>query len=723
MVGRRDIELIMPKYGIKIVEYQPSYKDSILRIMASAPFKSKVWEWQFEQDRNSKSQRPLVILDALGAVIGFNGVMPLRVKYDQEVFEALWSCDFFLRKDYRGKGYGKEVKSILRESAPLIMSFGISAMASPVLLKMGWKENREVLSYRKIRRVQNIKSVAFFFLQCTNKIRHTFKVKKTSSDIRIVDQLPGEAEVNLLWNKVSSGYRKIIVRDYNYLNWKYQEHPQCDYQYICVYQSCELQSVSIIRRGHDYAQLVDYLGESADIQHKISVVDAFCKYYKDAPILKCVTSDKGIQRALEANAFYREKHHPKFYIYSNLVDDDGLGDWFLMGGDSDADFLQASVDSDRENLPYDICVEAIDHNCFVSMEEDWQNLLNHSDANPLFMSWSWQTTWWKIWGNEFGGELRLYTARSADGELLGLAPLYASRMKAGKTRVQFIGQHWGSKNNIRSEYLEFIVSSRRAKAINHALIKHVLKDIQWHQLLLCDTPTNSVMQDYLTRKYFYNCYIRSLSEDIGIVLNCNGVFTDYLATLGRNTRHKIRNRRNYIEKNYSVDFCLAEKDEINEYFDELNELHHIRWSCPCFENKSLSFHKSIAKDMSEHGLVKFSRLIVDGKTVSINYDLCAGSTEYNIQSSFNQEFCKSVSLGTLHFGYSLEKAFLNHTTTRYDFLAGNGKEQFYKDRFGGEAVRFSTIQIIRDPPMILLYWFYDKLPLVLRNILRSQLMK
>jgi hypothetical protein len=62
-----------------------------------------------------------------------------------------------------------------------------------------------------------------------------------------------------------------------------------------------------------------------------------------------------------------------------------------------------------------------------------------------------------------------------------------------------------------------------------------------------------------------------------------------------------------------------------------------------------------------------------------------------------------VSLGTLHLGYAIERAFRDTEVFSYDLLAGAGKNTFYKSHFRGEDVLFTTVEYVRSPVLKLAY--------------------
>jgi hypothetical protein len=61
-----------------------------------------------------------------------------------------------------------------------------------------------------------------------------------------------------------------------------------------------------------------------------------------------------------------------------------------------------------------------DESGFAALQDQWNTLLARSRANTLFLTWEWQTTWWRCLGE---GDLWLL-AWYDQGRLLAIAPLY-----------------------------------------------------------------------------------------------------------------------------------------------------------------------------------------------------------------------------------------------------------------------------------------------------------
>src|SRR5947209_5879686 len=56
--------------------------------------------------------------------------------------------------------------------------------------------------------------------------------------------------------------------------------------------------------------------------------------------------------------------------------------------------------------------------------EEWDRLLDVVASDVVFMTWQWQSLWWKHFGAQQGCQLHLLALRDERGALVGIAPLY-----------------------------------------------------------------------------------------------------------------------------------------------------------------------------------------------------------------------------------------------------------------------------------------------------------
>lgn len=354
-----------------------------------------------------------------------------------------------------------------------------------------------------------------------------------------------------------------------------------------------------------------------------------------------------------------------------------------------------------------IHIEQWDEKKFLNARESWNELLSRSKSDRLFLSWEWQSTWWKVFSEPENMALNLFVASTEKGEIVGIAPLFSSTVKTknllNTNRLQFIGNFWHGRTTMLTELLDFIVDSSNSTEIIKQLYKHIYDLKTWDEFIMPFLNSESDTYQILTGEdALPGTFIRHTERYESYYLAIDGNFQDYAKNLGKNTRLKLLNRRSMFEKLGDISFKNMQNNNIAKNLALLNDLHCQRWEKPIFENQRLQFNMDVAALLAEKNSLNFSTLSLNGKEVSIQYNFIVDGHNYNIQAGFDETFHKKISLGYLHFGYEIESSFENHFRF-YDFLAGEGKNTQYKSRLTDTHHDMVDLQIIRSPVLKLLY--------------------
>lgn len=345
---------------------------------------------------------------------------------------------------------------------------------------------------------------------------------------------------------------------------------------------------------------------------------------------------------------------------------------------------------------------------FKSMARAWQVCLKGSAGNPLFLSWPWLYSWWEVWSQVLGLELFLIGVYDEHNSLVGLGPFYRRAIltlpNARVYRLYLIGSAWRLAPTVRSEYCGLILPHGREVEVNQAILAFAER-FHWDELVCSDVENKDLNQFSSSRWPLAELPIFiPRTNDLGIRINMNGSFDDWLKKLGKHTRLKVYNRRTYLTQRGDLTFGAHEPNTDGDFFDCLNQFHETRWGKPVFDDDAMRFHRLVIERLALcQGRAELTALRHNGKCVSVLYDVVVGGCRWNMQAGFVEDFDNKVSLGSLHLGYAVEAAFGDSTVLFYDLLAGSGKTHFYKSHFQGEPIEFATFQLVRSPVLRLLY--------------------
>jgi len=337
----------------EISGYKTEYKERILDLLADKggeefrKIKKILWDWQFYQNPDSKDRDIGFVLKSDNEVVGFNGMMPVRIKYNHEEMKGVCGCDVILDRRYRGRGYGEKLVNGVKNFAPIVIAFGMSDPADKLTNRYGYKENQEIDQYFYQNEGENFKEKAKICVQKFRVFMHMMnKPVEEKMSSRIIDAANVPREIDGLWKRVEGGYPKTVIRDFKYIKWKYGEHPLKKYHLIIIEKDSELVAIGVFHKNAIKSRLVDFIGPAKNLGIKYLLISEFKKECAEAKMLECLSTDAEIKTALEYNGFRCLGLKPRFRVYSSIPNDrDMEKDWFVMAGDSDGDLLEMCVES------------------------------------------------------------------------------------------------------------------------------------------------------------------------------------------------------------------------------------------------------------------------------------------------------------------------------------------------------------------------------------------
>jgi CelD/BcsL family acetyltransferase involved in cellulose biosynthesis len=345
---------------------------------------------------------------------------------------------------------------------------------------------------------------------------------------------------------------------------------------------------------------------------------------------------------------------------------------------------------------------------FAQSAAPWQELLDRSDADPLFMSWQWQWLWWRHYARVLDAELNLLAIYNSGDRLVGLAPLCLRQVRhrggVRAARLESLGSTWRHGASAFSEYLDFIIDRDHVDAAVAALGDALQKDRRWDDLVIGYTRRDGAAARLADSAVRRAGHVRIADPLHAHVATIPESFDDYVRALDASTRRKLWNHRKKLAR---PALKFARIDEIDRYFDTIDSFHQSRWGARLYEGAYREFHLAFATAMSRANTLQLSRLMVGDRPLSVMYNVRLGGKEYNLQLGFDAANSAGLSPGYLHFGYSLERACADGVR-QFDFLAGQGRARQYKQDFRTSGEELVCLQLIRSAPLSWAYRLYDR---------------
>lgn len=321
------------------------------------------WEWLYAKNPCNPGDVPqLWIFEKDGAFVGHLGSMPVLLKVGDRYHNASWSMAMFSVPEYRNRGIGVMLMNEWIKSIPVSLGLGSTPDSYPLFHGEEWIRPGEgyVPTFIKIldaefffkKRVKN-KLLLKLFSALGNaglKFLNEALFRKASSreDCHVEKVARFDERIDAFWERVSSKFKVMVVRNKTYLNWKFAEQPLVSYD---IYQvSCgERVSGYVILRVLPHKKtgwIVDFLADPDD-EKTMQCLISHCIFYFDCqyPETQAIYAPflgKRFEKYFTKYGFWKRKSPMFFFVRINnsAVSKEILSEadhWFVTKGDSDQD--------------------------------------------------------------------------------------------------------------------------------------------------------------------------------------------------------------------------------------------------------------------------------------------------------------------------------------------------------------------------------------------------
>ncbi len=317
---------------------------------------------------------------------------------------------------------------------------------------------------------------------------------------------------------------------------------------------------------------------------------------------------------------------------------------------------------------------------WLALEGEWNDLVDHSSGQSVFMRHEWLTAWWECFSR--GRALRVLLVRGDGGELVGAAAFYITRVRLAGVRpircLQFVGSH----SEACSDYLDILYREGCAEAVLAAVLEHLAGNRRAHPLLdLSDIASESPTLEALPRLAEGRGMIVERSEAcVCPRLSLPDRWDAYLASLSKKRRFNVRYyTRQCLDKAPGVVSYHRDPADVLAALDDIVRLHREMWQARKIpghfaDAPMVAFHRRAAEKMARKGLVAVVTLGLDGKCIGGVYGFVYGDAFYYYNSGFDPERAQ-LSLGTVMVGLAIRDA-IERGKKYFDFLRGESDYKY-----------------------------------------------
>ena len=339
---------------------------------------------------------------------------------------------------------------------------------------------------------------------------------------------------------------------------------------------------------------------------------------------------------------------------------------------------------------------------FEEIREEWMDLLVHSSADSIFLTWEWLYTWWKHFGR--GRKLHVLAIRCGM-DLIAIAPLASPSTKlirlAHIRALEFLGT-----GSVGSDYLDIIARRGREDEAMDLLADYLLREkfvLDLKQLI----KNHSLVLQLATRLQQQHWNRSEICTNVCPFIDLAGhTWRSFQAGLGPKHRYNFHRRLKNLYRDFDVSFeCAVSEDQRSNALVALVALHNKRMqqrggSDGLHSTELIGFHEELTRLALEQGWLRLFILTLNGERAAALYGFMYAKKFYFYQSGFDPQYSPH-SVGLVTMGLAIEAA-IEGGAQEFDLLHGNEK---YKSLWAKEQRDLVRIELYPPTPQA---WMYTK---------------
>jgi CelD/BcsL family acetyltransferase involved in cellulose biosynthesis len=318
-------------------------------------------------------------------------------------------------------------------------------------------------------------------------------------------------------------------------------------------------------------------------------------------------------------------------------------------------------------------------NELLELRKEWNDVLERSRDKHIYLTWEWQSTYWKHFGKE--KRLRILCIKDRD-KIIAIAPLrqshYGFASPLGYEVIEPLGYRGLMPEG--ADYTGLILAEKEAKCLQ-LFLNYLAERNDWDFIYLYDVPRTSIIPNLLARasktipltfelEKGVTCPYISVPNSIDILLK------ELSSKFRKNLRRCMRN----LEKDYhrvelkTYDEFSSVEEAMRIFFD----LHQKRWKLEhmpgVFNTQVRDFYIDVARLFADNGWLALYFLTANDEPIAAQYCFEFEQRMYYALSGFNPDYSR-YSVGNLILMKVIEKC-IERKIEEYDLLKGDEQYKF-----------------------------------------------
>jgi len=324
---------------------------------------------------------------------------------------------------------------------------------------------------------------------------------------------------------------------------------------------------------------------------------------------------------------------------------------------------------------------------FEALAEEWNGLLRRSVADTIFLTLEYQCTWWHHLGE---GELLILAVRDG-GELVGIAPLFATDNPQGQRVLATVGCV------DVSDYLDLIVAQGREEMVYAALLDYLAGPgaPAWNLLDLCnihqDSPTLTVLPPLAEGRGWA---VSTARQEVCPVVRLPGTWEGYLQMLEGKQRREIRRKLRRAEGEATLRWYIVGQEhdleaEVEDFLDLMAA--STPEKAAFLTPRMRDFFRQLARVTYDAGWLQLVFLEIEGRKAAAYFNFVYNNRVLVYNSGLDWRAFPRFGAGIVLTAYCIRHA-IEQGREAFDFMRGSER---YKYQFGGQDVEVWQLVVRR----------------------------
>ena len=303
---------------------------------------------------------------------------------------------------------------------------------------------------------------------------------------------------------------------------------------------------------------------------------------------------------------------------------------------------------------------------FLEMRDLWNETVQGSLDNDIFLTWEWLSTWWRHYQdrNRF-----LVIVITDGGRIVAAAPLMTSTYSLWGVTVTKLGFLGGS------DYQNFVLTEAKPELAKMLIEYADHKVPEWDFIGLNDIPCRSVTARTIGRVSTPTVRFDQTEGEICPYVALPKHRDAYLAALRPHFASNLAKREGQLRANYKLEYKLLEDPDgvqrgMSAFFDLHQKRRAVKGESGMFsDQRTRDFHLDVAKSLARRRWLVLALLLLDDEPVAATYNFRYGRRFYFYQSGLDPHYSQ-YSVGSLLHMHMISHCIASGME-EYDFMKGD----------------------------------------------------